>query len=278
MSGENDDIENGADEEAEIPRAGERLAHARREQQIPVIDIAKELHLDEYKVRALECNDFDVIGAPVFAKGHLRKYAQLLNVDNSDVMADYYELTRSAGASPALALSVRSKSRQEISPGPWLAVIATVVVVTTAYWWFAVREVAPDDSLPEQVSLLPPENSVTDAELPESEPVDEVETDPLPEISQSEAAADDVATPDSAEMRVSISYTGDSWTEISDARGRRLYFALGKSGQTVDLSGEPPFNVLFGDAANVSLLVNGASYDLPPADRRGTARLTITTP
>ena len=61
--------------------AGERLAIARREQQIPVIEIAKELHLDEPKVRALERNEFDVLGAPVFAKGHLRKYAQLVDVD-----------------------------------------------------------------------------------------------------------------------------------------------------------------------------------------------------
>ena len=65
------------DDERRGPLAGERLAVARRNQQITVLEIAKELHLDEHKVRALEQNDFDVLGAPVFAKGHLRKYAQL---------------------------------------------------------------------------------------------------------------------------------------------------------------------------------------------------------
>ena len=76
-------------DEASGPLAGERLAEARRDSQITVIDIAKELHLDEYKVRALERNEFDVLGAPVFAKGHLRKYAQLVKVDEADVMAEF---------------------------------------------------------------------------------------------------------------------------------------------------------------------------------------------
>lgn len=82
-----------ADSEPTGPIGGERLAEARRSMQIPVLEIAKELHLDEHKVRALEANNFDVIGAPVFAKGHLRKYAQLVNIDQADVMADYYQLT-----------------------------------------------------------------------------------------------------------------------------------------------------------------------------------------
>ena len=48
--------------------AGERLARARREKQISIDEIAKELHIYYYKVRALERNDFEVLGAPVFAK------------------------------------------------------------------------------------------------------------------------------------------------------------------------------------------------------------------
>ena len=76
-----------------------------------------------------------------------------------------------------------------------------------------------------------------------------------------------------------MTYSGDCWTEITDADGRRLFFDLGKAGRTVNLSGEAPFNALFGNAANVSLAVNGESFEIPAANRRGrTARLTITGP
>jgi transcriptional regulator with XRE-family HTH domain len=97
--------ENSAKEESEGgPVGGERLKKARREHDISVRDVAKELHLDEYKVRALEKNEFDVLGAPVFAKGHLRKYAELVGVDTDDVMTDYYQMNRSAAAPPVVKL------------------------------------------------------------------------------------------------------------------------------------------------------------------------------
>ena len=52
-----DDVDNPEqiveDDESAGPKGGERLAEARRALQITVLEIAKELHLDEFKVRAL---------------------------------------------------------------------------------------------------------------------------------------------------------------------------------------------------------------------------------
>ncbi len=286
MSEENENPEVDADESQPL-LAGERLAYARREQKIPILDVAKELHLDEHKVRALESNEFDAIGAPVFAKGHLRKYAQLLKVDSAEIMSDYYEMTRSQASAPALA--VRSKPRQSISPGPWLLLIAVIAAIGTAYWWYLIRDERPDagnsaDRVVGVVSPMQGEPSQSESEVESvgDENSDNVEPPAINDVEDnSEAAAADVVTEDvvaTAEMQLSITYNGDSWTEISDANGRRLFFDLGKEGRTVELSGEAPFNVLFGDAANVSLRVDGADYQLPPADRRGTVRVTIIRP
>jgi cytoskeleton protein RodZ len=277
MSEENDNIEESAqDEEALGPLAGERLAEARRAQQISLNDIAKELHLDEYKVRAMECNDFDVLGAPVFAKGHLRKYAQLVNVDQADVMADYYQLNRSAGAPPVIA--ARPKRRQVVALGPWIATIIVIIVVAAAYWWFASDKTSVEPPVTGQVAPLRQSADAT-IEQQAEELVDEATDDTSPEAadySEPEPVVDLPVQTGVTDMRLSISYLGDCWTEITDANGRRLFFDLGKAGRTVNLSGEAPFNVLFGDAANVSIKVNGAAFDIPASDRRGrTARLTI---
>ena len=76
-----------------------------------------------------------------------------------------------------------------------------------------------------------------------------------------------------------MSFSGDCWTEISDVGGNRLYFNLGRAGSTVNVTGEPPLNALFGDADNVSLEVNGVARQISAAERRGkTARLTIAKP
>ena len=146
---------------------GERLARARREKQISVLEIAKELHLDEPKVRALERNEFDVLGAAVFAKGYLRKYAQLVGADIDDILTDYYRMTRSSELPPVII--GRPKVRKELSPGPWIAVILIILVAAAAYWWFAVFQAAPasqeystpQEATPEQA---PPDSAASNEE------------------------------------------------------------------------------------------------------------------
>ena len=277
MSEENDKLEESTpNEEPQGPLAGERLAEARREQQIAVIEIAKELHLDEYKVSALERNDFDVIGAPVFAKGHLRKYAQLVKVDEADVMADYYRLNRSTGAPPVI--STRPRPVRVMSPGPWIAAIVVILVAATAYWWFAVRETTSAPPVTGEIAPLPQESLHADEQQKDiADEADDVVTGEPAVSVEPEPADEAVVAMDESAMLLSISYSGNCWTEITDASGRRLFFELGMAGRTVNLSGEAPFNVLFGDAENVSIEVNGRSFEIPAADRRGrTARLTIT--
>ena len=281
-----DEIENQEGEsetpEVEGPVCGERLAEARRALQISVHEIAKALHLDEPKVRALERNEFDVLGAPVFAKGHLKTYAQMVNVDADDVLVDYYKITRAAAMPPVV--SARPKPGKELSPGPWIGVIVVVIIAVTAFWWFtrptefqpeAQNEtVLPAEELPDE-SPVPPDNS---AEIPEQterqvdEPVDEPVDAPVvePVVEEEMPPAPEpspVPVVEAGQLHLLVTYTGDCWTEITDASGRRLLFALGKDGRTVELSGAEPFNVLFGNPGNVSVRVNGEERALPPTNR-----------
>ncbi len=263
--------ETESSDEPQGPLCGERLAEARRAQQITVLEIAKELHLDEPKVRALERNEFEMLGAAVFAKGHMRKYAQLVQVDEGDVLADYYQLTRSSTIPPVV--SARPRPRREMSPGPWIAVIVAVIIAATAYYWFTSRPASVETP---QQDLLPQETTP----LPERDPaLDIIDDSAAPESAVDEAPAE-IAAPapvvDDGQMRMQLTYSGDCWTEITDANGRRLFFDMGTSGRTVELSGEAPFNVLFGNVDNVSVQVNGADYAISATERRGLiARLTI---
>ncbi len=266
------------DSEPSGPLGGERLAEARRERQISVLEVAKELHLDEPKIRALERNDFDVLGAPVFAKGHLRKYAQLVGVNEDDVIADYYRMTRSVGVPPVVA-ATKANIRQELSPGPWIAVIIVILVAAISYWWFVVQArpdateaPVPEESAPPEAAVQSPSESeesvVRAVALPDEEPV---AAQPLPEpVTQTLAEG---------EMSLFMNFSGDCWAEISDATGRRLFFAMGRAGQSVDLTGTAPLAALFGNAENVSLRVNGSDYPISPSNLDGRiARLTILNP
>jgi len=279
MSDEQDKpVEEQPEAEPKGPRCGERLAEARREQQISVLEVAKELHLDEPKVRALERNDFDILGAPVFAKGHLRKYAQLVGVDEGDVFADYYQMTRQETVPPVII--GRKRMRQELSPGPWIAVIVVIIVAAASYWWFAVfsDQAALPATTPEETPIEQQgaaiENTTQNADSEIiAEPVAEsVASEPEPQIAAAAPLAD-------GEVSLSLSYTGDCWTEISDATGQRLFFEMGRDGNSVELSGVAPFAVLFGNVDNVDVRINGNHYPVSsnnPGSR--TARLTIMNP
>ncbi len=284
MSVEDDKpVEEATETENEGPLAGERLAKARREQQLSVLEVAKELHLDEHKVRALECNEFDVLGAPVFAKGHLRKYAQLVGVDVDDVFTDYYRMTHTVDIPPVVI--GRPRVSRELSPGPWIAAIAVIVVAAASYFWFAPQSetsstpaLATEEPLvPEQVvedSPVRQETVIVASTPPEETPVaSEPVVESPPADTTQQAALGDGA------VLLSLSFTGDCWTEISDATGRRLFFEMGRSGRTVELSGQAPLDVLFGNTENVSVRVDGSAYTVTPANPGSrTARLTIIAP
>jgi cytoskeleton protein RodZ len=289
---------------AEGPRGGERLAEARRAKQISVLEIAKELHVEESKIRALENNDFDVLGAPVFAKGHLKKYSQLVGVNHEDVLADYYRLTRSQELPPVIVK--RQKPAREFSPGPWIALVVVLVLLALAYWLLVERPVVtqvvpavaepaeseaaahagadqtgPEPAEDEPAEPAPAENAAA-VPAPQDDaqarrPADEPE--PAVDTARMQPQATEPLVPPAAgddDVRLSVTFVGDCWTEITDASGRRLFFQLGRSGRTVNVSGRAPLSVLFGDADNVDLRVNGEDFTIPASSRRGqTARLSI---
>lgn len=280
-----DDQDKTAEDKPEVetpgPVAGERLAEARRERQISVIEVAKELHLDEPKVRALERNEFEVLGAPVFAKGHLRKYAGLVGVDPDDILEDYYKMTHQDGLPPVVV--ARRRMRQEMSPGPWIAVIVVIIVVAAAYWWFAVF-----------ATQSPPETAPAEAPGQQQEPLQEAApAEPGPDAGSAEAAPETVRSepaaqpgqvpaesePTDGQTRIVLTFSGDCWTEVADATGRRLFWEMGRAGNSVELAGVAPFAVLLGNVDNVQLLVNGNAYPVSssnPGSRM--ARLTIVSP
>jgi cytoskeleton protein RodZ len=293
-------------EEPQGALAGQRLAEARRERDISLADIAKELHLDEPKVRALEENRFDMLGAPVFAKGHLRKYAELVGVPMDDILADYYALNRSVGAPPVVGPPRRHP--RDLHLGRWILAIVVIGAVSAAVYWWLQR----DGGLPEGVGELTPTRSIempVRANTPAGDATDEVEI----AVSVSEgvaadaAAADapptrsaDVATENEApvadatatdvalrappvttgsQVALTMHFSGDCWTEVSDASGARLYFDLGREDRSVTVRGEAPLRALFGNSENVTLEVDGNDLPISDSMRRGqTARLTIIKP
>lgn len=75
------------------------------------------------------------------------------------------------------------------------------------------------------------------------------------------AAGEPVQTAAADSATVVLTFDHDSWVEMTDADGRRVFFDLGKAGQTRTVHGVPPFKVLLGYAPGVTIEYNGKPFD-----------------
>lgn len=114
--------------EAFEPLPGDLLVSARRSRGMSTAKAAAALNLDESVVLALEENRFTDLGAPVFARGHLRKYARLLGLNPDDVIRAYDAVATeqspaAVAVSPTVAQPVSERS------GGWILRILVVFAV-----------------------------------------------------------------------------------------------------------------------------------------------------
>ena len=275
--------------------AGEMLAKAREQEQRSVKEIAHELHLDEWIIQALESDDFGRIGAPVFVKGHLRKYAELMEVPIDDLIAAYYRSENAPSTPPLVATSAEPRRLPRISSAMVIGLVTFSVIVLIAAWWFrrnepTVPEVSQTEQAAEQaeVTLDTPSQSTTETSSRNSSNTPEPAS-PTVETPQERVVANDRPSPRATQssprdsnpipegqVRFSMVFEQDSWVEIRDARGRRLYFGMAISGATPSVQGAPPLDVLLGNARGVELQVNGQGFAIPSGSRRGrTARFQV---
>ena len=60
---------------------GERLASKRSEKELSINQVAREIKIEPHVIEMIENNEFESIGAPVFVKGYLRQYSELVCLD-----------------------------------------------------------------------------------------------------------------------------------------------------------------------------------------------------
>jgi cytoskeletal protein RodZ len=71
---------------AGLASPGARLRAARESRGLSIEEVADRLRLNEALVLAMEEDRFGLLGAPVFARGHLRNYAALVGAPEREVL------------------------------------------------------------------------------------------------------------------------------------------------------------------------------------------------
>jgi cytoskeleton protein RodZ len=259
---------------------GPLLRRAREARGLTGQQVAEQLNLDATLVDALERDDMAALGAPVFAKGHLRRYGAMLGIAQDELLAAY-ERARGQADVPTLI----PRARQEMLPvrgrpkWPWVvggALLFVLAALLAAYvsengleWPSTASDqpapaVEPATSEPAALQPGPGSGPASDAAAAEAAP-----------SGASTAAPAPMPVPP-GHVSVSLAFAADSWAEVYDGSGKAVLYDLGRVGTQRTIAAAAPLSVTLGNAPAVTLSINGRPATVSVAPGGGTvARFTI---
>ena len=291
---------------------GEILRNKREEIGLSLDEITEKLNLDSNLIELLENNDFEKFKVETYLKGYLRAYSKLLGIDGDRIIKLYKEsnpekepeilpdvkpknqknsndrsiklFSYIIGLSIALSMLIWYQKNITIKPDANNNNIGNIelnknnkingvdtsykIITHSDYWQWPIDNI-PDryrDSGENDNSKSVKNEKIKDniKENVIQEEVLETEESPIYETQQS---ADTVV----------LNLRGDSWIEIYDREGNRLFLDLARSGKNYIINGDSPFDILLGAANEVSVEFNGSLVNIEPYIRYGIARFTLPT-
>ena len=240
---------------------GARLRGARERSRLTILQAAEKLHLDPDILEALEANDFAALGAPVYVKGHLRHYAELVGESPEALFELYAQETRV----PPPDLTRIPKPLPDDGGklvAPAVLVVIGFAVAGTVWWVLALshHQWATTVSRPVPVSVVAATTPVQQEQpAPATQPVGLALAAGIAQSPAHAGIASGVVPPAAAGPKIDavFTYSADSWTEVYDATGRRLLYGMSTGSVTRKLAGVAPLSVMLGDASDVTIEVSG---------------------
>jgi cytoskeleton protein RodZ len=249
---------------------GARLRAAREKKGLTLLQSAEKLHVDARVLEALEAEDFGALGADVYVRGHLRRYAELTGESASELQQLYADTGRSVR--PDLTRIPHSEAPPRSSRLMLPALLLVVgCALAGALWWLLTLPGQKAQPVPAMLPPAAPADAPPQAQTPSTAPT---RTQPVPPPMSAAPDAAPAGAAGSAQLQ--LRFSAPSWVEVSDAEGRRLLHGLMEGGSTHELRGSPPLRVVLGNAPAVALQLDGRALSVAAlVHRDGSAHLSI---
>ena len=291
------------------PSPGARLRRERELRGLTGQQAAEQMNLDVSVIEALEADDFAALGAPVFAKGHLRKYAALLGLADAEVLSGY-EKAQVKPVSPTLVPRARIEMPPERAKPRWpwaVGSLAVFLLAAAVVAWLSDGAPGLDrlratlglgDAALETGAAAKDSAEVTLSGEPTSTVVTTVQSsgDAAPGTSvggaesmgssgvaqpsaggaaTAQSPTGDASAPVPGQVALQMRFAVDSWVEVYDASGKAVLYDLGRAGSERVVSGRPPMNVTLGNAPSVTLRINGKPTAIPKPTAGTVSRFNV---
>jgi cytoskeletal protein RodZ len=243
--------EAGAD--AEVSSFGTWLRQQRELREVSLREVADVTKISIRYLEALEQDRFDVLPAPVFAKGFLRQYATYVGLKPDDVVNSYLNALQEQ--EPQEEEPQRSQGRGtswEWASGLLLALLVVALLALVAFLaFYAERRRGGADETPPPIAAPP------------------VEVAPqLSEVAATGDAQRDIP------LVVTMDFTEDCWVEAVVDDGRRLS-ELHVQGESLRIEAEQVVRLTLDRPEAVRIEVNGEDFEMPEASGEVVSQVEI---
>ncbi|HDM8039763.1 TPA: DUF4115 domain-containing protein [Vibrio fluvialis] len=267
--------------------------------------VADRLRLRVTIIQNIEENNFDSDLVATFTRGYLRSYAKAVGLAEHLVL-DAFEESVTPEPQEQTMQSFSKKTKREkhdsrIMTITWI--ILLVIIGMSSLWWWqnneqdtlkpdqsaeAVSAVADQAAAPETEEVQPEFNTIeptqaeaqSDAQTSEEPTGDEMAMeDPAP--AQEEAVVESQTTPAASTAEatsgelLTMNFSSDCWVQVKDATGKTLSTGIKKAGETLNLRGQKPLQVILGAPEGVSVTFASEPVDLSGYTSGKVARFTL---
>lgn len=269
---------------------GQTLKSLRVAQNLSLADIGSRMRLDPRVIAAIECGDTGSLPGALYVRGYVRGYARLLGTDPEQLVRLYNE---EMPAPPPDIVPEKSRPTQTSSDdapvrAATMAVIVLLGVLLVAWWQTTYRDVArpvvvDGGAAAEQPAPAPrPQSQLPYSYTIVTHPTSTFYRAP-DQLEDAVAGGGAVVSAGNAPLTDSGAGTdallfraqSDSWLEVTDRSGERIYMDFIHGGESLTLTGQAPFSVIIGYANGINVEFNGQSFDPAPYTRAGVARFSL---
>jgi cytoskeleton protein RodZ len=256
---------------------GSKLKAERERRGLSAQKAADEMHLDRWVIDALEADDYQRVGPTVYANGHLKKYAALLGLPTTEILAAFESRAPSRAESPAAGPSMLLSSRDDGPSAHRLTLIQigaglAVALLLGILWWrpWHAHTKAPSAPPPTAMANAAPVDKAVDPGIVTTASAAPIATEvaaPTVAGDSGVAAGADASTapvPGAGRARLRLSFSADSWVDIHDASGKRTFAGNGLANSVKTVSGAAPLRVYLGFGSGVQLEINDRAVAIGP--------------
>jgi cytoskeleton protein RodZ len=240
----------GQPSEPETASFGDWLRRQREMREISLRDIADRTKISLRYLEAMEDDRFDLLPAPIFAKGFLREYARYVGLSPDEVVNHYLAVQQQQspeedGVKKDQTLVNRPHRVKPVRSWTYGLFLAIAVLVLMALIWALVwynnhrRGQQP-------AAETPPSSMTSPAES---------------EVAQPAVAAPVIPDKPSAPLEITLDFTADCWVEVR-VDDKPFLSEQRVQGESLPIEAQKSVDIKLGDAAAAEIQVNGQAYPL----------------